>query len=73
MDSCVFTLFEAMRDTFEYLVYVVIFGWRNDKSGRSYVSFCNVCSKIEFIEACFGKLVISLSRVIILRSEVKDM
>ena len=30
-------------------------------------------SEIEFTEACFGKLVISLSRVVILRSKVKGM
>ena len=62
-----------MGDTFEYLVYVFNVGWRNVKSGRSYVSFGDVCSEIEFIEACSSKLVISLSRVVILRSKVKGM
>ena len=62
-----------MRDTFEYLAYVVNFKSRKDKSRRSYVSFGDVCSKIEFIEACSGKLVISLNRVDILRIKVKDM
>ena len=37
------------------------------------MSFGDLCSEIEFIEACSGKLVISLSRVVILRIEVKDM
>ena len=40
---------------------------------RIYISFGDVCSEIEFIEACFGKLVISLSRVVIMRIKVKDM
>ena len=62
-----------MGDTFEYLVYAVNFRSRNVKFGSSYVSFCNVCSKIEFTEACSIKLVISLSRVIILRSKVEDV
>lgn len=38
-------------------------------SGRSYASFGEDYSKIEFTKACFGKLVISLSRVAILRSQ----
>ena len=38
------------------------------KSGRSYASFGEDCYEIEFPEACFGKLFISLSRFIILRS-----
>ena len=62
-----------MGDTYEYLVYVVNVGRRNDKFGRSYVSFGDVCSEIEFIEACFGKLLISLSRIVILRIEVEDV
>ena len=45
-----------MGDTFEYLVYVVNIGWRNDKSRRTYVSFGDVCSEIESIEACSNKL-----------------
>ena len=45
----------------------------NIKSRRSYTSFGEDCLEIQFIEACFGKLVISLSRVVILRSEVKGM
>ena len=56
-----------MGDTSEYLVYVFNVRRRNDKSGRSYVSFGDVCFEIEFIEACSNKLVISLSRVVILR------
>ena len=56
-----------MEDTFDYLVYAVNVKRRKDKSRRSYVSFGNVCFEIEFIEACSGKVVISLSRVDILR------
>ena len=73
MASWVFTLFEAMGDMSEYLVYVANVKWRNDKFGKSYVSFGNICSEIEFAEASFGKLVISLRRVIILRRKVEDM
>ena len=62
-----------MGDTSEYLVYVVNVGSRKDKSRRSYVSFGDVCSEIEFTEACSGQLVISLSRVDILRIEVEKM
>ena len=62
-----------MGDTFEYLLYVVNVRSGNDKSRRSYVSFGGVCSKIEFIEACSSKYVISLSRVDNLRIEVEDM
>ena len=43
------------------------------KFGRSYVSFCEECSEIEFTEVCSGKLVISLTRVVILRRKVKGM
>ena len=57
-----------MRDTFEYLVYAVNVERWNDKSRRSYVSFGDVYSEIDFIEACSSKLVKSLSRVVILRS-----
>ena len=42
-------------------------------SRRSYASFGEDCSEIEFTEACFGKLVISLSKVVILRRKVKSM
>ena len=62
-----------MGDTFEYLVNAINIGKRQDKSGRSYVSFGDVCFEIEFKEACSGKLVISLSKVVILRSKVKRM
>ena len=62
-----------MGDMSKYLVYVVNFKRWNDKSGRSYVSFGDVFFEIDFIEACSGKLVISLSKIIILRSEVEDM
>ena len=58
---------------YEYLVYAVNIKRRNEKSRRSYVSFGDVCSEIEFTEACFGKLVISLSRVDILRIKVEDI
>ena len=62
-----------MGDTFEYLVYAVNIRWRKDKSRRSYVIFGDVYFEIEFIEACSSKLVISLSRVDILRIKVKDI
>ena len=62
-----------MEKTLEYLEYAVNIRSRKDNSRRSYVSFGDVCSKTEFREACFGKLVISLSRVDILRIEVEDI
>ena len=62
-----------MGDTLEYIAYVVNVRRRNDKSGRSYVSFGDVCFEIEFTEACLSKLVIYLSRVDILRIEVEDL
>ena len=62
-----------MGDNFEYLVYVVNVSRRKDKSRRSYVSFGDVCFEIEFTKACPSKLVISLSRVIILRSKDEDV
>ena len=62
-----------MRDISNYLVYVINIKSRKDKSRRSYVSFGNVCSEIDFTEACSSKLVISLSRVDILRIKVEDM
>ena len=62
-----------MGDTFQYLVYVVNVERRNDKSERSYVSFGDVYFEIEFTVACFGKLVISLSRVVIQRIKVEDV
>ena len=71
IDSREFSPYEIMIDTYEYLVYVVNVGRRNDKFGRNYVSFGDVFSKIEFTEACSGKLVISLSRIVILRIEVE--
>ena len=37
-----------MRDMSKYLVYAVDIKRRNDKSKISYVSFGDVCSKIEF-------------------------
>ena len=55
------------------MAYVVNVEIRKDKSRRSYVSFGDVYSKIEFTKACSGKLVISLSRVDILRIKVEDM
>ena len=48
-------------------------GRRMYKSRIIYVSFGDVCSKIDFTKAHSGKLVISLSRVDILRIEVEDM
>ena len=62
-----------MGDTPEYFLYVVNIGRRKDKSRRSYIIFGDVFPKIEFIEACFGKLIISHSRVDILRIEVEDV
>ena len=62
-----------MGDTSKYLAYAVNIGSRKDKSRRSYVSFGDVYYETEFIETCFGKLVISLRRVDILRIEVEDM
>ena len=58
-----------MRDTFKYLIYEVSVRRRKDKSRRSYVSFGDVYSEIE---ACSSKLVISLSRVDILRIDIED-
>ena len=37
-----------MGDTSKYLAYLVNFKSRNNKSGRSYVSFGDVCFEIEF-------------------------
>ena len=62
-----------MEDTYKYLIYVVNIRRINDKSRRSYVSFGDVCSEIEFTKTCSGKLVISISRVDILRIDIKDM
>ena len=62
-----------MVDTSKYLIYAINVRRRNDKSRRSYVNFGDVYSKIEFTEACSSKLVISLSRIVILRIEVEDM
>ena len=45
-------------------------GAKNIKSGRSYASFGEDYSEIEFTKAYSVKLVISLSRVVISRSEV---
>ena len=62
-----------MGDTSKYLLNAANVGRINDKSKRSYVSFGDVYSKIDFTEACFGKLVICLSRVDILRIKIEDM
>ena len=62
-----------MEDTYEYLVYAVNIGIRKDKYRRSYVSSIDVYFEIVFIEACSGKTLISLSRVVILRIEVEDV
>ena len=73
MASWVFALSKVMGNMSKYLVYVDNFGWRNDKSRRSYESFGNICSKIEFVESCSGKLFISLIRVIIPITKIEDM
>ena len=62
-----------MGDTSRYLVYEVNIRRRKDKSRRSYVSFGDVYSEIDFKEACSSKLVISISRVDIMRIEVADV
>ena len=62
-----------MGDTSEYLAYVVNVESKKDKSRSSYVSFGESYSEIEFIETCSSELVISLSRVDILRIKVEDM
>ena len=62
-----------MGDTSKYLLFSINVKRRNDKSRICYVSFGDDYSKIEFIEACYGKPIISLSRVDILRIEVEDM
>ena len=62
-----------MGDTSTNILYAINVRRRNDKSRRNYVSFGDVCSEIDFIEVCSGKLVISLSRVDILRIEVEDL
>ena len=62
-----------MGDTSKFLGYAVNVRRRKDKSRRSYVSFGDIYSEIEFIEACSGKIVISLRRVDILRIKVEDM
>ena len=41
--------------------------------GTTTVSFSDNCFEIEFTEACSSKLVISLSRIDILRIKVEDM
>ena len=55
------------------MAYAVNVRRKNDKFGKSYVSFGDVCSEIEFTEACSSKLVISLSRIDILKIKVRDM
>ena len=59
-----------MGDTFEYSVYVGNVGIITDKSWRSYVSFGDVYSEIEFTKTCSSKLVISLRKFDIMRIEV---
>lgn len=73
MTSWVFSLSEVIGDTSKYLVYTVNDGWRNVKSRRSYVIFGDVYYEIEFTEACSGKLVLSLSRSVILRIKFEDV
>ena len=62
-----------MGETSKYLTYVFNIESRKDKSRRSYVSFGDICSKIEFTEACSGKIFTFLRRLHILRIEVEDM
>ena len=62
-----------MGDTSKYLVYAVNVIRRKDNSRRCYLSFGDVYYEIEFTEVCSSKLVISLSKVDIIRIEVKDM
>ena len=62
-----------MGDTSKYLAYAVNVKTRKNKYRWSYVSFGDICSKIEFRKACFGKLVISPSKVDILRIEFEDV
>ena len=73
MASWVFSLFEVMGNTYEYLVHAFNVRWINVKFGRSYVSFGDVCLEIEFIEACSSKFFISLNRVDILRIKVEHI
>ena len=62
-----------MGDMFKYLIYVVNVGWRNVNSRRTYVSFGDVYSETEVIEACSSKHVRSLSKIDILRIKVDDV
>ena len=73
MTSWVFSLFKVIEDTSDHIVYVVNVGWRNVKSWRSYVSFGDVCSEIEFTKVCSSKIVVSLSIIVIQRIKVEDM
>ena len=59
MTSWVFTLSKVMGDMSKYSIYAVNVRRWNDKFGRSYVIFGDVCFEIEFIEACSSKLVFS--------------
>ena len=68
-----FSLSKVMGDTSKYLIYIVNIVWRNVKSRRSYVSFGEHCSEIEFTKAKTSKLDISLSRIFILRIKVEDV
>ena len=62
-----------MGDNSEYFLFLINVERKKDNSTRSYVTFSDVCSKIEFTQACSGNLVISLSGVVILRIEIEDM
>ena len=64
---------EVMGDTSEYLACSINVRRRKDKSRIIYVSFGDVFFEMEFIEAWLSKLVISLSKVDILRIKVEDM
>ena len=43
-----------MGGIYDYIAYAINVKSRKDKSRRSYVSFGDVYSKIEFREACLG-------------------
>ena len=62
-----------MGDTFKYIIYLVNIKRRKDKSKRSCVSFGDVYFEIEFTKECSSKLIISLSKVNILRIKVEEM
>ena len=52
-----------------FLVYVAHLKFKKIEFGRSYARFGEDFSKIKFTKACSSKLVISLSRFVISRSQ----